>query len=122
MAGWIAVDLDGTLAQYGGWNGGAIGEPIPAMLARVSEWITQGAEVRVFTARVAETGLANEAGEVDDRTFAEAQRELIEQWRERHLGIRLAVTATKDFGMIECWDDRSIRVMTNTGERCCERE
>ena len=35
LSGWIGVDLDGTLAEYHGWNGGAIGEPVPAMLARV---------------------------------------------------------------------------------------
>jgi hypothetical protein len=31
--GWIGVDLDGTLAIYGGWTGPrSIGEPVPKML------------------------------------------------------------------------------------------
>lgn len=120
--GYIAVDLDGTLAHYGGWKNGEIGEPIPVMVARVLAWLERDIEVRIFTARVAETGLVNDIGGVDDRTFAQAQRELIEAWCEKHLGRKLVVTATKDFQMIECWDDRSVRVMINTGERCCSRD
>ena len=52
-SGWIGVDLDGTLAQYGGWNGGLIGDPVPLMLQRVKEWIADGKDVRIMTARVA---------------------------------------------------------------------
>ena len=37
--GWIGVDLDGTLAEYHGWQGiEHIGEPIPKMMARVRRW------------------------------------------------------------------------------------
>lgn len=50
--GWIGVDLDGTLAHYAGWVGpDHIGEPIPAMLARVQQWIAEGRTVKIFTAR-----------------------------------------------------------------------
>jgi hypothetical protein len=35
--GWIGVDLDATLAKYDGWKSADhIGEPIPAMVDRVS--------------------------------------------------------------------------------------
>lgn len=37
MFGWIGVDLDATLAHYDRWTGGAIGEPIPTMVARVKK-------------------------------------------------------------------------------------
>ena len=51
--GWIGVDLDGTLAEYNGWQGPAnIGAPIPAMVERVKAWLEEGRDVRIFTARV----------------------------------------------------------------------
>lgn len=38
--GWIGVDLDGTLAEYLGWQGmGHIGEPIAPMVERVKAWL-----------------------------------------------------------------------------------
>ena len=40
--GWIGVDLDGTLAEYLGWQGmGHIGEPIAPMVERVKAWLAQ---------------------------------------------------------------------------------
>jgi len=62
MSGWIGVDFDCTLAEYHGWNGGELGPPIPAMVERVKAWLAEGREVRIFTARVAETGLRNQVG------------------------------------------------------------
>lgn len=117
MSGWIAVDLDGTLAHYQGWANGEVGEPIELMAARVRTWLASGKDVRIFTARVAETGLRNQVGGVDDKSFADAQREIIQTWCERHFGTRLPVTATKDFGMVELWDDRAIQIVANTGMR-----
>lgn len=114
-SGWVGVDLDGTLAHYSGWNGGVIGEPVPAMLERVAGWIAQGLDVRIFTARVAASGLTKWNGEIDSDEFANDQRRLIQDWTERHLGVRLPVTATKDFRMLEVWDDRAVRVEKNTG-------
>lgn len=64
-----------------------------------------------MTARVAPLGRSPE-------DVAE-QREAIERWTEQHLGVRLSVTHEKDFGMIELWDDRAVRVRANTGEPCC---
>ena len=106
MAGWIAVDLDGTLAQYGGWKGpDNIGEPIPAMLERVRGWIAEGREVRIFTARAC----------IPEQILP------VRDWLDR-LGLtEVEITNVKDFGMVELWDDRCVRVVTNTGERCCGR-
>lgn len=115
MSGWIGVDLDGTLATFGGWKGGEIGEPVPAMVERVQQWIREGKEVKIFTARVASTGMVNEQGQADDQEFVSQQRELIQAWCVRHIGVSLRVTATKDFAMIELWDDRAVRVEMNTG-------
>ena len=108
MSGWIAVDLDGTLAEYNGWvNETHIGEPIELMVRRVIEWMEDGREVRIFTARVGTQGRATE----DIDTI----RSAIQDWTEQHLGCRLLVTNEKDYGMVELWDDRCIQVISNTG-------
>jgi hypothetical protein len=120
MSGWIGVDLDGTLARYEHGQGiDTIGEPIAPMVKRVQEWIDKGIDVKVVTARVAAQGGSNSDGIVDDLEFATAQRTMIQDWCLEHIGTMLYVTATKDFMMIELWDDRAVRVVTNTGERCC---
>ncbi len=114
MSGWIGVDLDGTLALYDGWKGADhIGEPVPAMAARVRKWLGDGRDVRIFTARV-----AAQLGE----SHVEHTVRLIQDWTERHFGVRLPVTNLKDFGMIELWDDRAVQVIPNTGVRADGRE
>ena len=106
--GWIGVDLDGTLAEYHGWKSNRdIGEPIPAMVDRVKEWSTQGKNIKIFTARVAE----------DDPEELETVIQVIRLWCIKHLGFTLPITNVKDYAMIECWDDRSIQVIKNTGKR-----
>jgi hypothetical protein len=104
LSGWIAVDLDGTLARYDGWQGADhIGAPIPAMVARVKRWLAEGQDVRIFTARVT--------------TDEEWIVDLIERWCLEHVGRKLPVTNVKDYGMIELWDDRAVQVEANTGRR-----
>lgn len=106
--GWIGVDLDGTLAMYTTWKGaGHIGEPIPAMVQRVKDWLAAGIEVRIFTARV------NQAY----RYMEDDAVRHINAWCLEHIGDVLPVTAAKDFGMIELWDDRCVQVIPNTGQR-----
>lgn len=112
--GWIGVDLDGTLARYGGWQGELnIGEPIEPMVNRVKTWIAQGKDVRIFTARVTE-GIKNIDGSDHN---VEAVRNAIQLWCEKHIGKKLPVTNIKDYAMIELWDDRAIQVIANTGRR-----
>jgi hypothetical protein len=112
MNGWIGVDFDGTLARYDSWeqHGLTPGEPIAPMLARVKAWLRQGAEVRIFTARVW-------PGEDGNRSDAEEQRAIITAWLQEHLGRVLPVTCMKDFGMVELWDDRAVQIICNTGVR-----
>lgn len=117
--GWIGVDLDGTLAFYDHWRGPQhIGEPIPAMLDRVKNWLAEGRDVRIFTARVDGGTVALSMGSKD----GEACRNVsvveghIHAWCEKHLGKVLPVTCRKDFGMIELWDDRCVQVIPNTGQ------
>ena len=103
--GWIAVDLDGTLAVYDTWRGVEhIGAPIAPMVERVKQWLIQGRDVRIFTARV--YGVENPDNRILD---------IIARWCELHIGVRLPVTCTKDYDMIVLYDDRCVQVETNTG-------
>jgi hypothetical protein len=96
MKGWIAVDLDGTLAEYTEWVSDThIGRPIPRMVVRVREWLQQGRDVRIFTARVTKP-LRPEA------------LEAIYRWCNEHIGQVLPVTNVKDYAMLELWDDRCV--------------
>lgn len=108
IKGWIGVDLDGTLAHYDTWRGVEhIGMPIPEMVRRVKEWLADGTDVRVFTARVGPMS--------DEGSTVEQARDAVEKWCKKHIGVVLPVTATKDYGMIELWDDRTVQVVPNTG-------
>ena len=98
--GYIGVDLDGTLAHYDG-DASKIGEPVPAMLARVKRWLSQGKKVKIFTARAATPELIP----------------AIKSWLEKHGLGHLEITNEKDPAMIELWDDRAVRVERNTGIR-----
>ena len=105
MTGWIGVDLDGTLAFYNGFvSPSHIGPPIPKMLERVKKWLEEGQEVRIFTARVSDPEEAKEA------------QLAIFKWCFKHLGRVLVVTCSKDYQMLELWDDRCVQVVPNTGE------
>lgn len=105
MSGWIGVDLDGTLALYDGWRGiEHIGEPVRPMMERVRNWLGEGIEVRIFTARVA-------VPEPERTQVVSA----IHAWLERQGLPALAVTNVKDFGMLELWDDRAVQIIPNTG-------
>lgn len=102
MKGWFGVDLDGTLAHHEGWKGSRyIGPPIPKMLERVKRWLKQGRIVKIFTAR------ANDPDAIP----------AIKAWCREHIGQELEITATKDYSMVELWDDRAVQVIPNTGER-----
>jgi len=107
--GWIGVDLDGTLAEYSGWKPGdhSIGKPIQPMVDRVKEWLRTGHKVKIMTARVSPP--------TNDDVIPDIQK-----WCHEHIGQVLEVTSTKDYAMIELWDDRAVRVKANEGHPCCD--
>lgn len=106
--GWIGVDLDGTLAHYDGWRGmDHIGEPIAPMIDRVKQFLLEGREVRIFTARVC---AGQDPAEVDK--FLQA----FTKWMIKHIGQALRVTCEKDWAMILLYDDRCVPVEQNTGK------
>jgi hypothetical protein len=103
--GWIAVDLDGTLAYDDEWQGiEHIGDPVPEMMKRVHEWLDSGITVKIFTARAAQPESIPH----------------IKEWLKKHGLPDLEVTNCKDMNMIELWDDRAIQVETDTGKPISE--
>lgn len=98
-AGWIGVDLDGTLAYYDPEFYG-IGEPVELMKARVLEWVKNGLRVKIFTARA----------------FDPEQIPDVQEWLKINGFPDLEVTNIKDFGMMKLFDDRAVEVEMNTGK------
>ena len=112
--GWIGFDLDGTLAKYDGWRGEThIGEPIEQIVKEAKRFLSLGYEVKIFTARVAESENNKDGSKHTNSAVINA----IQDWTEKHIGKRLEVTNKKDFRMIELWDDRAVQVVPNTGLR-----
>lgn len=104
--GWIGVDWDGTFAHYDEWQGPhKSGKPIEKMVERMKTWIAEGKTVKIITARVGN----------QNRAYAAYCTKIIQDVLESVGLPRLEVTATKDFAMIEMWDDRCIPVVPNTG-------
>ena len=96
----IAVDLDGTLAEYHGWDGiDVIGAPIQIIVDKVIDWLAEGHSVTVFTAR---------ASDPDAIPY-------IKEWCYLNIGIILPITNIKHKKFKEFWDDRAISVECNTG-------
>lgn len=106
---WVGIDLDGTLAVYDHWRGtGHIGKPVPLMVRRVKALLEKGYTVKIFTAR---------AYRADPREI-----QLIEDWCLEHVGQKLEVTCTKDYGMLQLYDDRAVQVIPNTGKIVINRK
>lgn len=97
-----AVDLDGTLAEHNdeAFDPNVIGAPVPAMLKRVRDWIADGEEVVIFTAR------------------ASKQENIppVKAWLKEHGIGECRVTNEKSPEMEDFYDDRAYRVEKNTGE------
>lgn len=118
--GWIGVDLDGTLAEYHGWGKSdsfvpSIGEPVPAMLDRVKQWLLEGKDVRIMTARINPKGRKNSDNPKAVEEYASMMKFKIEAWCLHYIGQVLPITYEKDYMMIELWDDRCVHVELNTG-------
>jgi hypothetical protein len=112
---WIGVDLDGTLARTDGSTDG-IGDPIPEMVERVRAWLANGIVVKIVTARIGSLDKDN------DRDEIKAVRLAIRNWCEKHVGSRLEVTGSKDYGMLILYDDRAVQVKTNSGALAVDDE
>jgi Inorganic Pyrophosphatase len=99
--GRIAVDFDKTLAALneGEFNEDKLGPPIPLMLARVKQWLADGEEVCIFTARASSPEAC----------------EAIKKWCKKYIGQELDVTNVKSPDMKEFYDDKAFHVEPNLG-------
>lgn len=102
---WVGVDLDGTLARLDGYSSPEyIGQPVPGMRKRIKDWQEQGFVVKIFTARAS----------------VPAHVAPVKRWLLEHGIGDLEVTCSKDYWMVELWDDRAIQVEKNTGRTIAE--
>ena len=103
------VDLDSTLATFDEWEGPeVIGELIPRMGIRVRAWLAMGDRVDIFTARVHPS---HGPEEVEIGTRA------VKKWFVDLFGVEPIVTCQKDPEWEDIWDDKTVQVIPNTGER-----
>lgn len=112
---WIGVDFDGTLAVDIGPHQEDPREqpPVELMLKRVQDWLAEGKDVRLVTARVTHGDLP--PGEVPE--MDQQQVEWLEEWMTKYLGQTIPIQFWKDHNMKEFWDDRAVQVFKNTGVR-----
>ena len=102
---WLAVDLDGTLAQYHGWvSEEHIGEPVVSIVAAINARRAAGWKVAIFTARV--------SGDAGESYRAEAA---IWKWLDFYNIKVEGITCTKHKHFSEFWDDRARQVIFNKG-------
>lgn len=104
--GWFGIDLDGTLAERSRNAPFGIGRPHQAMVDKLMRLVNAGKEVRILTARASDPG----------------QIPVIQQWLADNKLPVLPVTCSKDFQMIELWDDRARQVDPATGEFVVEEQ
>lgn len=102
---WLAVDLDGTLAQYYGWvSEEHIGEPVVSIVAAINARRAAGWKVAIFTARV--------SGDPEEAQRAEVA---IWKWLDFYNIKVEGITCTKHKHFSEFWDDRARQVVFNKG-------
>ena len=114
---WLAVDLDGTLAEYLGWAGEhTIGYVIPAIAERLKERHAEGWKIAIFTANL----------DCNQTEYADVSAKIWGWLSENDLAKYVTeVTAVKRKYFTEFWDDRAITVEKNKGvfteERLCKQ-
>lgn len=120
--GYIAFDLDATLAKYDGWKGiGHIGEPIKPMIGLVKRLIEKGVAVKILTARVAprdriEYGLNPAFPHIKNGDKAVwVAEDFVRDWVRRNIGKDLEITSVKDGRMLYLFDDRAVPIVPNEG-------
>ena len=102
------VDFDGTLAHFDRWRGpNNFGRPISSMIKKVKDFIRNGDEVVIFTARLT----PSKKYKIEDIGL---MKQGIERWCVRNLGKKLRITNTKGNADV-IYDDRCQKIIQNTG-------
>lgn len=102
----IAVDFDGTLAEYEGWDkqGHIIGKPIKPMVENLKRWLKKGYKVSIFTARLSHSELES----------AQAIQLISQFLLENGLPI-LPITCMKMYWFTHFVDDKAYHAELNKG-------
>jgi hypothetical protein len=102
------------------------------MVDRVRQWLGEGKEVRIVTARVGlpvcvvdgrniYDNMADNSCRVTNTKFSDAMMvSAIQTHLVCHGLPALRVQCYKDLNMIELWDDRAVQVVPNTGRTLAE--
>ena len=91
---YILIDMDSCLAHGEGRDTDPIGEPYSEIVDLVKQWIRDGQEVRIFTARAT----------------TQAGTDNVATWLERHELPPLKITNVKDYDCALILDDRARQV------------
>lgn len=85
---WFGVDFDKTLVDEDG-------QPIPEMVDRVKNALSEGKDVRIFTARISGDEVSDSIREINDFCL-------------ENFGQELPITNEKDYELEEIWDDKAV--------------
>jgi hypothetical protein len=108
--GWIAFDLDRTLALYDGFeHHTVIGRPIQPMVALFKQHLVAGDPVCIFTARV------SPGGHHTEEMVREAYQ-AIQSWCRINLDGVFPITSVKQPCIKRLYDDIAVGVERNTGQ------
>jgi hydroxymethylpyrimidine pyrophosphatase-like HAD family hydrolase len=102
----IALDFDGTIAEYESWEkqGHKVGKPIKPMVDNVKRWLKKGYKVSIFTARLSHS-----------RVESEQAIRLIEQFLEENGLPILQITCMKMYYFTHFIDDKAYHAELNQG-------
>lgn len=117
-AAWVAVDFDGTLAEYEKFiSPFHIGDPIAEMCEAVLLLLEFNIPVKIFTARICPVAMEMNAAQyhMDADDLLAQVISAIQDFTEKHLYFRLPVTNIKTYSCIGFIDDRAIPVHRNNG-------
>lgn len=112
---WMGVDFDGTLHDRStAVDLNNLGKPVPEMLSLVKQWLAEGMQVRLLTARVADVQKNMPEGmTIED--FKSHQIKILNEWCLQYIGQILPITCSKDAYMYRLYDDRAVAIERNTG-------
>jgi hypothetical protein len=102
----VAIDLDGTLAEYNTWEGVYhIGPPVEKMVDIILKHISDGDTCIIFTSRLSD--------EVEAPTVRHVIRAWLKQWNLPYM--ESTAIKRKEFKIF--YDDRARRIAQNQGVR-----
>lgn len=97
----IYIDFDGVIAKQEGGYKREIGEPIIPMINKVNQWIKDGHNITIFTARA---------------DYSDSFEKMdLEIFLAKHFGKILPITNKKSHNADLYIDDKAIRCIKNTG-------